>query len=189
MSRLARMLNAVPGWLYSLVIVALLFLCLWLKTSQSVARVDAADARTELATTTAAAAASAASSVQAARGKEQVMNNNQTKVNDELQSGRDERDQRIAALLGQLREQARAGARTGGGRISACAQAAGGGDGLGDPGLREVAGGDRLVLDGQAQEELATFAVRARETGDTLKACRVLLRQAWQVTNELPQTP
>lgn len=144
------------------------------------ARADAAKARAQVAQLKAKTATVAAKSVQQAREKEYGANTNQTETVNELRSQLADRDARVADLARRLRFAARGG--PGGPGHPAGASAPAGGDGFGDPGLRRLDAED-LLVDEAGQIELARFAISAKDTGETLKGCRRLLRQAWQMTN------
>lgn len=184
MSKLLSIFDVVPGWLYVACIGLLVWAVLHLEAGQHAAQLDAANLRASIATEHAEVATSAASSVQVARDKERGMGENQTKVSDELQKDLGDHADRVDSLRGRMRDQAATFNRAGGEPGAACAGSTSGSDGFRDPGLRSAADADLVVLDGQAQGELAELIVRAREVGKTLKACRVLLRQAWKSTND-----
>lgn len=144
------------------------------------ARADAAQARAQVAQLKAKTTAVAVKSVQQAREKEHGANTNQTETVNELRSKLADRDARVADLSRRLRLAARGGA--GGSSHPTSASAPDGGDGLGDPGLRRLDAED-LLVDEAGQQELARLAISAKDTGETLKGCRRLLRRAWQMTN------
>lgn len=182
MKSFLALFDVVPGWLYAIALAVLSLYALNQHMGEMGAQRETALEHASLSDLKAGASAAAASSVQTARSKEQGMADNQTKVSDELQTILDSRNQRIADLERRMRDQARAYAAAGGQCHTEGSRASEGGDGVGDPRLRSVDEQDPVFLDGQAQHEIAELTVRANETGATLKACRSLLRKAWQAS-------
>lgn len=171
-----RRLDHVMLGTIALLAVLLLLACTgWLH-----ARERAAQAQTQLAQLKAKTATVAAKSVEKARDKEHDAHTNQTETVNELRTQLADRDARVADLYRRLRLTARSGG--GGAGHPPSAAASSGGDGQRDPGLRGLDAED-LLVDEAGQIELARFAVSAKDTGETLKGCRRLLRQAWQMTN------
>ena len=171
MTKLLAIFDLVPGWLYAAALLSLCAYCLWLDASVSLARGDQAMARAELATVKQSAASAALTSTQSARDKEQVMSATQTGAIDDLHKALSATAGRAADLDRRMRDIAHAHASAGGASLPTGAQTARGSDGPPAAGLSELARGD-----------LVRLAASANDTADTLKTCRVLLRQAWQVT-------
>lgn len=171
-----RRLDHVMLGTIALLAVLLLLAC----TGWLYAREQAAEAKAQLAQLKAKTVSVAARSVEKARDKEHDANANQMETVNELRSQLADRDARVADLSRRLRLAARSGAGRAGHPPSAAASE--GGDGERHPGLRGVDAED-LLVDEAGQLELARFAVSAKDTGETLKGCRRLLRQAWQMTN------
>lgn len=179
MRKLLDVLGLVPAWAYAAALVALAALVLVTELGRQRAIAQAAQARAELADVRRDHAQQLAVAVQRARTVEAALAADLMKEANELQARLDGRDARIADLADRLHQHARP--------VRLCPASAGGaaaaaspGDGQPGAGLPGVDGSDLVVLDGAARVELAQFATAARDTGETLKACRVLLRAAWR---------
>jgi hypothetical protein len=172
MTKLLDIFDVVPGWLYALALAGLTVYCLLLDADVSRAISGEAVARAALATVKQDAATAATASTQAAREKETGLVNNQTESTDELHAALAATAGRAADLDRRLRDIAHAHPVASGACVPASAQASGAGDGPPTAGLSDV-----------ARSDLVRLAQSANDTADTLKACRVLLRQAWQATN------
>lgn len=181
MSALAKAFDVVPGWLYAVVILVLSVLLVSTKLQASAANVAAAGAGQQLSGLVATSSALAASSLEKARVKGTRMADEQAKDVHEFNQATSNPVARVAELERRMREQAASFARASGGCMRAAAGAASGGDARGDTGLREVAGADPLVLDGQAQSELAQLVVSARTNGEKLKTGRKALERCSSV--------
>lgn len=186
MNRLMDIFDLVPGWLYAIAVACLLVLLVLSELDRNEAITEAALAGQQLAEIKAAGSAAVASSVTSARAKESDAAAITTKVTYELHQDTANPAARAAAVERGMREPAAAYARSGGGCKPTSSSAPKGGDGAGSAGLRGLDEPDPLVLDGQAQSEIAQLTVSANRTGKTLKACRVLLREAWRMTNDAP---
>jgi hypothetical protein len=189
MTKLLQLLDGLPGWFLPGVIVFLCALAVGQRLELAGVRANAAEAATkaakavaQCATDKANANAVAAARVAAARASDAAFMSQQTEVIDVLQKNLSDADERSAGLAGRLRQLARPLPVAGGRCGSELPQAAAGGDGQRDPGLPGLAGADLVVLDGEARADLARFATSAHDAGETLKACRKLLRQQWQAT-------
>lgn len=179
MRKLLDVLGLVPAWAYAAAVVALAVLVLVTELGRQRALTQAAQARAELADVRSDHAQQLARAVQQARTAEAILAADLMREANDLQARLDDRDLRVADLAGRLHQHARP--------VRLCAAAPGGapaaaGSGGGQPGagLPGLDGKDLVVLDGAARVELAQFATAARDTGETLKACRVLLRAAWR---------
>lgn len=120
-------------------------------------------------------------SVNHARSKERVAQQNQDEVVNDLRQKLSDYDGRVVSLLRRVRLAERAGAN-GSGHTKAPYTSEGSG-GLSGSGLRNLDGGN-LVLTEASQESLARFAVSAKDTGETLKACQRLLLGAEALTSD-----
>ena len=179
MRKLLDVLELVPAWVYAAAVVALAALVLVTELGRQRALTQAAQARAELAEVRRDHATALAKAIQRARTAEAKLAVDLMREANELQSRLADRDQRVFDLADRLHQHARP--------VRLCAAApggapaaAGGGGGQRDTGLRELDGPDLVVLDVEARSQLAEFAVSARDTGETLKTCRALLRSAWR---------
>ena len=179
MRKLLDVLGLVPAWAYAAAVVALAVLVVVTELGRQRALTQAAQARAELADVRRDHAQQLARAVQQARTAEAVLAADLMREANDLQARLDDRDLRVADLAGRLHQHARpvnfvarAGCSTAGSASPS--------DGQRDPGLRDLAGVDLVVLDGQARLELARYAVSARDTGEALMSCRRLLRDAWR---------
>lgn len=179
MRKLLDLCGLVPSWAYAAVVLLLVGLVLIQEVGRQRALADAAQAGQALASLQRDHATALATAVQRARTAEAVLSVNLMRETNDLQARLADRDQRISDLAGRLHQHARpvnfvarAGCSTAGSASPS--------DGQRDPGLRDLAGVDLVVLDGQARLELARYAVSARDTGEALKSCRRLLRDAWR---------
>lgn len=172
MSKLLDVFNVLPGWLYALAVAGLCAYCLLLDADMSRAISAGAVARAELSALKQRAATAALASVQSAREAEAALTHHQTESTDELQKALAATAGRAADLDRRLRDIARAHPIDGGACMPASAAATSGGDGPPAAGLSDL-----------ARSDLVRLAQSANDTADTLKTCRVLLRQAWQATH------
>lgn len=175
------MFGLVPDWAYAAAVAALAALLVVTELGRHRALTEAAEVRAELADVRSGHASALAKAVQQARTAEAKLAADLMKEANELQSRLADRDQRVSDLAGRLHHHARP--------VRLCAADPGGasaaaGSGHGQPGarLRGLDGDDLVVIDAAARVELAQFATAARDVGETLKACRMLLRQSWQAT-------
>jgi len=179
MRKLLDMLGLVPTWAYAAAVVALAALVLVTELGRQRSLTQAAQARAELADVRRGHAAELAIAVQRARTVEAKLAADLMREANDLQSRLADRDQRVSDLAGRLHQHARP-ARLCTAAPGGAPAAAGAGGGQRDPGLRELDGPDLVVLDVEARSQLAQFAVSAKDTGETLKTCRALLRSAWR---------
>ncbi len=179
MRKALDLLGLVPHWAYAAAVVALAALVVVTELGRHRALTQAAQALAELADVRREHAQQLAAAVQSARAAEAVLAVDLMREANDLQSRLADRDQRVSGLAGRLHQHARpvrlCPASTGG-----AATAASPGDGVGRAGLRGLDGQDLVILDEQARVDLAQFATAARDVGETLKSCRVLLRAAWR---------
>lgn len=177
---ITRATSLVPGWCWAIVVAVLVVLTLRLDVGMTHARADAAQARSELLAVQLASAQAISAEKDRAAARVRDLNQSVMEAQDAIAQFRQGAPGRVADLDGRVRQLARplpcAGTAPGG----AVAAPAGGGDGQPGARLPGLAGADFVVLDGQAQHELAEFAESAADTGRTLIACRGLLRQAWR---------
>lgn len=177
---ITRATGLVPGWCWAVVVAVLAALCVRLNLGVADARADAAQARTQLLTVQLASRDAIAVETERAQARVRDLTKTVMEAQDALSQARQSAAGRVADLDGRLRQLARplscGGASPGGGVAAASSP------GDGQPGARlpGLAGAGVVVLDGQAQHELAEFAESAADTGRTLIACRGLLRQAWR---------
>ena len=171
--------DVVPGWVYAATLLVLVVLLVAAKLSVGAAQVEAAHAGRDLSELVATSTNVAASSVQSARIKEGVMAADQAKDVNELNQAISNPDARVTELERGMRDHAKATAGSGGGCLPPAATPAIGGDEQGGAGLRSPVEPDPLVFDGTAQSEIAQLIVSARETGETLKACRRALARCF----------
>jgi hypothetical protein len=184
MAKVLALFDLVPGWLWALVLAVATVHGQLAELSEARAVAQAAQARLELTGAQLQATKDMAAARGRAEAKEATLKGQFQETIDALTTSRAADAGRIAGLAGRLQQYARPIAcHPGGAAAGAGAGAAGGGDGNASAGLPGVAGGDLVILDGQARLELAQFAVSARDTGETLTLCRLLLRAAWQATN------
>lgn len=181
MRKILDVLGLVPDWAYVTAVLALAGLLVVSELGRHRALGQAVQARADLADVRRDHATQLAVAVQRARTAEAVLAADLMRETNELQSILADRDSRVSDLAGRLHQHARplrlCPASTGG-----AAAAAGSGHGVSGARLRGVDGPDLIVLDEQARSELAKFATAARDVGETLKSCRVLLRQSWRST-------
>lgn len=177
---ISRATSLVPGWCWAIVVAVLAVLVLRLDLGMARARADATLARTQLVQVQLASAQAIGAETERAQARVRTLTQTAMEAQDALSQARQSAAGRVADLDGRLRQLARplscGGAAPGGG----VAAPAGGGDGKPGARLPDLAGAGVVVLDGQAQHELAEFAESAADTGRTLIACRGLLRQAWR---------
>jgi hypothetical protein len=188
---MVKLLDAVPSVVWaglvvalSIAVGALAFSRLSLIADVALAKQATSDAVAELDRARASVATKVAEGLAKARQADKALFEGQERVIHELQSDKAGRDDRVRELERRLRNLARPFACAGGGGNAASADAAGGGHGVGDTGLRGLDGQDLVVVDAEARAELGRLAVAGREVGKTLVACRGLLRQAWRASNE-----
>lgn len=177
---LGRMAGLVPGWCWVTVATVLTALCVRLDAGMAHARADAAQARSELLSVQLASAQAISAEKDRAAARVRDLNRSVMEAQDALAQSRQAGPGRVAALDERLRNIARPLPCSGPTPAGGAAAPAGGGDGRAHPGLRGLDGADFVVLDGQAQHELAEFAVSSAATGEAVKACRSLLRECWR---------
>ena len=180
MTKLLALFDVVPGWCWAVVVAAQAALVLRLDLGMSHARADAAQARTQLLTVQLASRDAIAIETERAQARVRDLTKTVMEAQDALAQSRQAGPGRVAALDERLRDIARPLHCAGAAPASGPAAPAGRGDGHPGAGLPRLAGEDLVILDGEAQHELAEFAVSAAETGETVKACRSLLRSCWR---------
>lgn len=177
---ISRVAGLVPGWCWTVVVAVLAVLVLRLDVDAADARADAALARTQLLQVQLASARAIGAEQDRAAARVRDLTQTVLETQDALADARQAGPGRVAALDERLRHLARPLPCSGAAPASGPAAPAGRGDGQPGAGLPRLAGADLVILDGQAQHELAEFAISAAETGDTVKACRSLLRSCWR---------
>lgn len=177
---ITRATGLVPGWCWAIVVAVLAALCVRLDVGMAHARADAAQARTQLLTVQLASRDAIAIETERAQARVRTLTQTAMEAQDALAQSRQAVPGRVAALDERLRHIARPVHCAGAAPAVGVATSAGSGDGQPGAGLPGVAGGNFVILDGQAQHELAGFAVSCQQTGETLKACRSILRAGWR---------
>lgn len=183
MKTLMDICELVPGWLYAIAVAVLGGLLIFGEIDRNSAITEAALAGQALAEIKAMGAAASASSIQLARGKEAAANVVQLKVVDELNKATSNPDARVADLERRMRNQATTYAASSCRCMPPGASASAVSDGSRGAGIRGVDAADLVVLDSQAQREIAELVVSANNTGKTLTACRRLLLRDFELTN------
>lgn len=181
MAKLLALLDIVPAWLWAAAVVVLISACAALQYDRQALRAEAQAVRADLLAVQLASARALLDEAAASRARQALLTKTVVETQDALTQTRTAAAGLAADLAGRLQQSARPVSCWRATPAAGSASVASRGDEQRDPGLPAVAAGDFVVLDAAARAELARFAVSAAETGQTLSACRALLRAAWRM--------
>lgn len=180
MAKLLALLDIVPAWLWAAAVAALVAVCGVLQFDRQALRAEAQSVRADLLAVQLASARAMLDDAAAARSRQALLTKTVVETQDALNQTRAAAAGLAADLDGRLQQSARPVSCWRTTPASGATPTSRSGDGQRDSQLPGVVAGDFVVLDAQARAELARLATSAAETGQTLKACRVLLRAAWR---------
>lgn len=172
MKAVLALLDVVPAWLWAGAVVALVALCTHLHLGGMQARADAAAAQRDLLAVQLSMRTAVITETEKARAKEAPLLQVVQEANDAVTQAILDLGPVVAAADGRLRKFARPVRVCGpdaGERAAAAASA--GEAGQRGAGLREVAGGDLLIIDEQARRESVRHAATANQYAAALSEC------------------